>query len=221
MIKCHLGMVKKYILSKFWEKSIDMKSKVNVGTTVVSLMWIILIGVACSSLTSEPTAEPTEAVDSNSMENMNMSDSPPTQEFAPAVLGIYEAGEVWFIHTETSDPDVAQMLTEMMDGPEVILVPELGDAPDALLANVYVFTNGLQGMGPFGFQLDIFDSIPGDPTYRPLRNVNLVSWNESATARELSSVAEIEEAQANGEITVSQPGIVVNMPILVWPGGNR
>ncbi|MDK1028449.1 MAG: hypothetical protein QGD88_09025 [Anaerolineae bacterium] len=144
-----------------------------------------------------------------------------SQDFAPLVGGIYEDGEVLFIHTEISDPDVATLLTDMMGGAVVVLVPELAEAPSALLANVYVFTNGLEGFGPFGFQQDIFDSVPGDDGYRPLREVNLVEWNSDVEPRELRSVADLLSAETDGEVTITQSGIVVNMPILSWPDGTR
>jgi hypothetical protein len=51
--------------------------------------------------------------------------------------------------------------------------------------------------------------------------VNLVSWHEGSASRELRSVAELEEAEAKDEVAITQPGIVVNMPILVWPDGSR
>jgi hypothetical protein len=144
----------------------------------------------------------------------------PSTDLAPLVTGFYNGEEVLFIHTEASDPDVAKMLTDMM-GPHVVLVPELAQAPEPLLANVYVFTNGVQGMGPFGFQPDVFDSVPGEEGYRPLRTVSLVTWQEGATPRELRSVEEIQAAEAAGEVAISLPDIVVNMPILSWPGGHR
>ena len=40
-------------------------------------------------------------------------------------------------------------------------------------------------------------------------------------ARTLGSVEEIREAARKGEVTLKQAGVVVNMPILVWPGGQR
>jgi hypothetical protein len=151
---------------------------------------------------------------------MGNMDQAPSTDLAPLVSGFYNGGEVLFIHTESSDPEVAKMLTDMM-GPQVVLVPELAQAPESLLADVYVFTNGVQGMGPFGFQPDVFDAVPGDESYRPLRAVNLVTWQKSETPRELRSVEEIQAAEAAGEVTIAQPGIVVNMPILSWPGGHR
>lgn len=144
-----------------------------------------------------------------------------TEDFAPLVGGIYNGGDLYFIHTETSDPEVAALLTEMMGGVAVVHVPELAAAPPEQLAQLYVFVNGIEGNGPFGFQKDIFDSVPGDPAYRPLRKLNRVEWQEGATPRILNDVAEVEAALAAGEVTVTQPGIVVNMPVLLWPGGSR
>ena len=145
---------------------------------------------------------------------------PAAQDLAPLVEGLYRGKEVLFIHTEASDRQVAEMLTSMM-GPKVLLVPSLAKVPPDLLADVYVFTNGLKGDGPFGFQVDVFSSVPGDPRYTPLRAVTLVTWKDGVQPRTLGSVEEIQEAGRKGEVMLKRPGVVVNMPILVWPGGQR
>lgn len=62
----------------------------------------------------------------------------------PSVKGFTEGQEIRFIHTEASDRQVADMLTMMMSSP-VLVVPELAQAPQTMLAKVYVFTNGVQG----------------------------------------------------------------------------
>jgi hypothetical protein len=196
----------------------------NLIKALAYVLILLIVVSACSGATVEPTAVPTETAGAmDSMDNMgDMGDGEHVAEqFAPLVGGIYEDGSVSFIHTETSDEGVATMLTEMMGGPEVVLVPELADLPSSALADLYVFTNGLEGMGPFGFQQDIFDSIPGDDGYRPFRNVLLVEWNEGQTARELRTVAQVQEAETNGEVTISEPGIVVNFPVMIWPDGSR
>jgi hypothetical protein len=91
-----------------------------------------------------------------------------------------------------------------------------------MLANVYVFTNGVKkGEGPFKFQADVFDRPPGTEGYSPLRAVNLVTWKDERRARELLSAAEVKAAEAAGEIDIERPGAVVNMPLLTWPGGRR
>lgn len=138
----------------------------------------------------------------------------------PAGKAFAEGKEIFFVHTEASDEGVAKLLSDMMTSP-VLYVPELASVPDEVLANVYVFDNGLEGMGPFGFQADVFDNPPGTDGYSPLRRVNVVTWVDPAKARMFTSVAEIMSAVDAGEVTIAQPGVVVNMPFVVWDGGQR
>ena len=139
----------------------------------------------------------------------------------PPVKGYIDGKEIRFIHTEASDPKVAERLTKMMGSP-VLVVPSLAQAPVAMLANVYVFTNGVKkGEGPFRFQSDVFDNPPGTNGYSPLRAVSLVTWKNEQAARELRSAAEVRDALRKGEVTIERPGVVVNMPLLTWQGGRR
>lgn len=170
---------------------------------------LALVAAACQAM-----PEPTAPI------SMQMEDRRDSSTYAPVVRGFYAGGEVLFIHTEASEPQVAEMLTSMM-GPEVVLVPRLAEVPASILADVYVFTNGVSGGGPFGFQPDVFDSVPGEAGYSPLRAVTLVTWRDASIPPELRSVEEIQAAAAAGELALEHPGIVVNMPILSWPGGER
>lgn len=147
-------------------------------------------------------------------------DSLQALNLAPLVKGYYGGEDLYFIHTEVSDPDVADLLTEMM-GPEVTHVPKLAHTPDSLLSDVFVFENGVEGHGPFGYQPDLFDSVPGGESYSPLRGIHLVRWNEDADPRELKSADALKQAEDNGELTIEEAGIVVNMPVLVWSGKHR
>jgi len=144
----------------------------------------------------------------------------PAKAELPAGKAYAEGVEIYFVHTETSDAGVAETLTNMMQSP-VMHVPSLASVPDEALANVYVFTNGVEGKGPFGFQADVFDNPPGADGYTPLRRVNLVTWNNEGQARELKSAGEVLEAEKAGELIIEQPGVVVNMPFVVWDGGKR
>lgn len=138
----------------------------------------------------------------------------------PPVKGYVEGKEIRFIHTEVSDPKVAELLTRMMGSP-VLVVPSLVKAPEALLTTVYVFTNGVRGYGPLKFQSDVFDNPPGTAGYTPLREVHLVTWKDEQSARLLKSAAEVKDAASKGEVTIERSGVVVNMPMLTWPGGRR
>ena len=138
----------------------------------------------------------------------------------PAGKAYAEGKEIYFSHTEASNADIATMLSDMMKSP-VLYVPALAQVPAEALADVYVFENGQKGMGPLGFQPDVFNNPPGSDGYSPLRQIILVKWNDEAKARELKSVAEISAAETAGEITTTKPGVVVNMPFMVWDGGKR
>ena len=144
---------------------------------------------------------------------------PATAEL-PAGKAYADGKEIYFVHTEVSDADIAALLTTMMDSP-VLEVPGLADVPDSALANVFVFDNGLGGMGPLGFQADVFDNPPGSEGYSPLRKLSVVTWVDPAKAREMKSVADILQAEQAGEVTIAQPGVVINMPFVVWDGGKR
>ena len=138
----------------------------------------------------------------------------------PAGKAWADGKEIYFVHTEASDEGVSQTLTDMMKSP-VILVPSLANVPDEALANVYVFTNGVAGSGPFGFQADVFDNPPGTDGYTPLRRLNVITWVDETKARELTSAADVLAAESAGELTIEQPGVVINMPFVVWDGGQR
>lgn len=146
--------------------------------------------------------------------------SGPAKAELPAGKAWAEGKEIYFVHTEASDAGVAETLTNMMQSP-VMLVPSLANVPAESLADVYVFTNGVAGSGPFGFQPDVFDNPPGTDGYTPLRRLNVVTWVAPEIARELTSAEEVMAALAADEITIEQPGVVINMPFVVWDGGKR
>lgn len=112
------------------------------------------------------------------------------------------------------------MLTGMMGSP-VLVGSGLGDVPESALGTVYVFTNGVHPdapRGPFGFHRH-FDSAPGDDDYSPLRALNLVTWQDEEEAEVIrpGGGAAIDD----GRLTLEQPDVVVNMPFLTWPVGER
>lgn len=138
----------------------------------------------------------------------------------PLVEGYAEGREVLFQHTEVSDPKVAERLTDMMKSP-VLVVPSLAQAPEALVARVWVFTNGVRSGGPFNDRPDVFDHPPATPGYRPLRAIHLVRWQDERSTRLLTSASEVEAAEGAGAITIERPGVVANMPLVTWPRGRR
>jgi hypothetical protein len=172
---------------------------------------------------TEPASQTGGAEETTQGENMNEMGgmaAPEDVPRLPPVKAYYEGEEVFFAHPEVSDQETADLLTDMMGSP-VIVVPELANVPEEALASVYVFANGVRGDGPLGFQADIFDSVPGDEGYSPLRRLYTVTWKDEGQARELRTLGELEEAERNGEVTIEKQDVVINEPFLKWPGGQR
>ncbi len=144
----------------------------------------------------------------------------PAKAELPAGKAFAEGKEIYFVHTEASDTAIAEKLTNMMKSP-VLYVPALAETPDNMLANVYVFSNGVEGKGPLGFQSDVFDNPPGSAGYSPLRRLNVITWANDSQASELKSAADVLAAEKTGSLTIAQPGVVINMPFIVWDGGKR
>jgi len=141
----------------------------------------------------------------------------------PAVIplhqGFYDGGDVYFIITDSSDPKHAEIITENQ-GWQVELAPLLANAPDDALSKTYMFTNGIEGDGVHGFQGEVFTSTPAQAdVYSALASHVHVTWNEGATSRVLDSDSMIMEAADNGEITLTEFDVVLNMPQIVWPEG--
>ena len=111
----------------------------------------------------------------------------------PLVRGFADGNEVFYITTEVSDKNLANYLSNLTNS-RVAYTPALKYAPAQSLANIYEFTNGIKGSGPEGFQPNVADSQPGDNNYSPLWKVNLVTWNNGITPRELTSEADILNA---------------------------
>jgi len=179
---------------------------------------------SAATVTNTPMAESsmTETMGEQKMDSMG--DMAADAPRLPPVLGYHDGEQVLFVHPEASDPDIAQTLEGMMGSP-VPVVPSLADTPEDARSPLYVFTNGVTPedtpAGPLGFQPDVFATAPGDEGYTPLRELVLVTWVEDAEPRVLTSKADVDDAEAVGEVTFEQPGVVINAPLLTWPEGQR
>jgi len=152
------------------------------------------------------------------MQNMSFNVDAPV--IMPMIDGYYKGNKVNFVHTEVSDSGMAEMMTSMINFP-TLHIPELKNIPEDQTAKLYVFTNGIPGSepyggGPFMFQIDVFDSIPGQAEYSQFRVPYLVTWNENAKPRVLTSESNILKAEASGELTIQKSDNVVNAPMITW-----
>jgi hypothetical protein len=141
--------------------------------------------------------------------------SGPAKAEIPVDKGYAEGSEIYFTHTEVSDAKLAEKMGAGMQSP-VLFVPALADAPENAVANVYVFTNGVKGASMSGLQPSVFDKPAGTDGYSPLRRLNVVTWVD-----ETKAAADVLKAAEAGDLTIKQPGVVINMPFIVWTGGQR
>lgn len=137
----------------------------------------------------------------------------------PLSKGFYEGKEVYFITTDSSDNETAQLLTKVT-GFNVNYASLLSKAPGEAVAHFYVFKNGIKGSGPFGFQPNVADSQPGEDNYSPLWKLNVVQWKDGTTPMELRSEGDVVKAQSEGKITITPTNIIVNCPFIKWDGGS-
>jgi len=155
------------------------------------------------------------------MSNMQFNTNAPIT--MPMIDGYYNGEKVFFVHTEVSDKNMADMMSMMINFP-TLHVSDLANMPQSEMSKVYVFTNGIAGSGPYGggpfmFQIDVFDSIPGQMGYSQFRVPHLVTWNDNSTPTIMISVDEIFEAESNGDLTIQKTDNVVNAPMIVWKSG--
>ena len=137
----------------------------------------------------------------------------------PLHQGYYNGEDVYFIITDSSDPTHAEIITKNQ-GWQVELAPLLKNAPDAALSTTYMFTNGIEGDGVHGFQGEVFTSTPAQAEmYSALTSHVHVTWNEGVSSRVLDSEEMIMTAADNGQITLTEIDVVLNMPQIIWPEG--
>jgi hypothetical protein len=180
--------------------------------------------VAPAPVAPAPTPEPEatmeesmeEKADPGSVLRLSRANVPAT---IPMHQGYYDGENVYFVITDSSDETHANVITENQ-GWKVELAPLLANAPQAALSTTYMFTNGVDGDGVHGYQGEVFTSTPAQPdVYSALTSHVHVTWNAGATADTLKSEAEILSAESNGLISLAPLKVVLNMPQIIWPGG--
>jgi hypothetical protein len=137
----------------------------------------------------------------------------------PLSKGYIDGNIAYFIATDASDKHAVSSITNNTGFP-VNYAPLLNNIPESIRGQGYVFSNGVEGEAPGGFQLPVANAIPGDKDYSPLWQTNFVKWNDNATARELKSVEEIMAAHKNGELTITETNIIINSPAIKWQDGS-
>jgi len=137
----------------------------------------------------------------------------------PLHQGWYSGESVYFIITDSSEQKHADIITKAQ-GWKVELAPLLAKAPKEALSTTYMFTNGVEGKGVHGFQGEVFTSTPAQADkYSALTAHVHVTWNDGKTSTVLKSEADIKQAENDGKVTLTPVEVVINMPQIMWPGG--
>jgi len=137
----------------------------------------------------------------------------------PMHKGLYEGGEIFYIITDSSGQQNADLISEKQ-GWKVELAPALSETPDSALGDVYMFTSGLDGNGTHGYQDEVFSNTPTQSDeYSALRKVIHVEWKLGQNAEILDSVEKIKEVEEDGRITLNATEAILNMPQIKWPDG--
>lgn len=118
----------------------------------------------------------------------------------------YDGEEAWFIRTDASDQEYAEQQ-------ELVYVPLLANAlkAEGSYAEIYFFDGGMDD------QHSVISTIPGNDDFTTAFHVNAVSF--TGDAETLMSVDDITAAADAGSIEINETGIVVNHPLVAWPGG--
>jgi hypothetical protein len=115
------------------------------------------------------------------------------------------SGNVWFIRTDASEESFSR-------ASGLVWAPKLAALDDAARAGeLFQFADGATG------QASVMSSEPGRPDYTPAWRVRVVRWRAAPTV--LRSRGEIAEAERAGRVEVERSGVVVNAPVVAWPGG--
>lgn len=120
--------------------------------------------------------------------------------------GRLDGEPIWFIRTDTSDRAFA-------DEQGLVFVPLLAAARSVSggTGRIYLFEDGANG------QLPVLSTGPGRDDFTPLYEIAHVRFSGDPLL--LESAADIEAAQADGQITLEETPVVVNYPAVRWPGG--
>ena len=136
-----------------------------------------------------------------------------TAKTPPLVGGYYDGKSVNYLLTDVSQAKDAKGLSKAT-GFRVNYVPKLNRVPESALAKLYLFTNGVKGPNPFGFQANVLDSVPGEPKYSPLWRVYAVTWNAGATPKLVKSEDDVLAAQKAAKLTIKRTPLIKNSPVV-------
>jgi hypothetical protein len=130
----------------------------------------------------------------------SMGMGPSAKVLRPAFHGYYDGHKDTYLSTDVSSKSQATMMHinfsaaigKVKGNPEIYLV---------------------EGRAAPG-QLAVFGSEPGETNYSPLWDETLLHWKAGATPVVLTSDTQINKVEKTGDLTESDPHVVMNCPII-------
>ncbi len=120
-----------------------------------------------------------------------------------------DGSTIYYIATDVSVKKVADALG-------VSFVNKTGAALlSGASSDLNVFTNGIKGTGPMGFQASIASADVGDTAYSPLWRIQATTWKDLSHTEFLTSLTQTISAAQAGKLSISIAGVVVNCPFVV------
>jgi hypothetical protein len=118
---------------------------------------------------------------------------------------------IYYIATDASVKNVADTLG-------VVFANKTGFAlRSGASSDLFVFTNGIKGTGPMGYQASIASTNAGEEAYSPLWRIQATTWKDPSQAQFLTTANEISTAGSGGKLTVEIAGVIVNCPFVEVP----
>lgn len=137
----------------------------------------------------------------------------------PMHLGYYNGEQIFFIITDSSDSEFAATISKKQ-GWRVETALPLTNTPEEAMQKIFVFTNGVQGEGIYGYQEEIFSSTPSQESeYSALGSVIEVTWKKGQNMIRFESADDIIKAYEGERIEFNETGIILNTPQVLWPDG--
>lgn len=120
----------------------------------------------------------------------------------------YNGESAYYIRTDASDPDFAEQN-------RLVWVPLLNAATNAegATSQLYIFDE----MGAAEGQLPVMSTAPEQEDYTPAWRFHQVTFTGDPAL--LTSAEDVLAAEADGSLTIEPLNLVVNYPVVKWPGG--
>jgi hypothetical protein len=120
----------------------------------------------------------------------------------PAMHGYFDGHKDTFLNTDVSDKTQAKQ-------EHINFSSALGQVPMSHTDDIYFF-EGKMAAG----QLPVFGSEPGETDYTPIWHEEILTWKAGVTPTLLKSDTEIDAAVKKGDLTKTEPHIILNCPIV-------